>query len=135
MAYLDARGTGRVGQVFDAQVVIKEGKFRLKAEQLRRFEQQESTCSLRVQGCCWEEPAAKELLDASPVVADLGAATECEVHKVDTVGMNDGKGFGTVLGVGTGIGGVVTELEDVAGMSERRLLKIGPVPFLWLVSG
>ena len=85
---------------------------------MRGFEKHESARSLRVQGCCWEEPAAKKLLDVGPMVADLGTATEREIHEVDPVGVNDSKRFCTVLGVRTCIGGVVTELEDVAGLSE-----------------
>ena len=33
------------------------------------------------------------------MLANLGAPAECEVHKVDPVGVNDGEGFGTALGI------------------------------------
>ena len=72
-----------------------------------------------VKGCRWEKPAAKELLDASTVLANLRAPTECEVHKMDSVGMNDGEGFGAALRVCAGVRRMVTKLEDMASPLKR----------------
>ena len=68
------------------------------------------------------------------MLTDLSASTECEVDKVDSAGMNDGKGLGTALGIRTCVGRVMAELEDMARLLERRLLEERPVPFLCLLT-
>lgn len=65
--------------------------------------------------------------------ANLGATAERKVYEVDAVGVNNSECLGTGLGIRTRLGGVVTKLEDVAGLSKRRLLKIYSIPFLGLV--
>ena len=64
------------------------------------------------------------------MLANLGAATECEVHEVDPICMNNRKGFGTGLRTCANIFRVMTELEDVANLSKRRPLKIESIPSL-----
>lgn len=68
------------------------------------------------------------------MVTDLRAAAECEIDEVDPVGVKNGEGFGATLRICARICRVVTELEDVTGLLERRLLKMRPVPFLSSVS-
>lgn len=64
------------------------------------------------------------------MTTSLTAGTVCEIDEMNPIGVNDGEGSGTALGICTRIVGVVAELEDVTRLPERRLFKIGPVPFL-----
>ena len=50
---------------------------------------------------------------------------------MDPICMDDGEGFSAPLGAGTLVGGMVTKLEDVSGLSERGLLEIPAVPCLF----
>ena len=50
--------------------------------------------------------------------ANLGATAERKVYEVDPVGVNNSEGLGTGLGICTWISGVVTKLEDLAGLSK-----------------
>lgn len=60
----------------------------------------------------------------------LAASTVCEVHEVDPIDVDNGKGLGASLGVRTLFGRVVTKLENVTGFPKRGSLKIKPSPFL-----
>ena len=117
--YINIRSASRIRQRFDANVVIIEGEFGLKTEKLRSFEKDKRACSLRVQARGRKQPTSEELLDAGPVFSDLGAAAEHEVHNMNPICMEDGEGSGTALGVCAWEGGVVTELEEVTGLSKR----------------
>ena len=68
------------------------------------------------------------------MLADFGTATECEVDKVDPVGVNDGECFSAGLRICTRNRRAMAKLEDEAKLSKRRLLKIRPVPFLQLAT-
>ena len=59
---------------------------------------------------------AEVLLDSSPMVTDLGAATEHEIHDMNPIGVEDGEASGTVLRICTLVCRVVTELEDMTGL-------------------
>ena len=100
-------------------MVIVEGEFGLKTEQLCSFEKDERACGLRVQARGRKQPTPEKLLDASPMFSDVGAAAEHEVHDMNPICMDDGEGSGAALGVCAWEGGVVTELEDVTGLSKR----------------
>lgn len=50
--------------------------------------------------------------------ADLATPTECEVHNVDPIGMDDGERFGAQFGVCAFVGGVVAKLQKVTGFTE-----------------
>ena len=91
----------------------------MKTKQLRCFEKDERARGLRVQACCREQPASKELLDSCPMFSNVRAAAECEIHDMNPIGMEDGEGSGTALRVCAWEGGVVTELDDVTGLSKR----------------
>ena len=90
MTYVDISSAGCIRQFFDAYVIIVEGEFGLEAEQLCGFEQREGTCSLGVQSRGWEKSTPEELLDSSPMMTDRRAATECKVHDVYPIGVDDG---------------------------------------------
>lgn len=64
------------------------------------------------------------------MMTSFTTATVYEIHKVNPSCVDDGEGSSAVLGICTQIFGVVTELEGVANLPERRLLEVGPVPFL-----
>ena len=73
----------------------------------------------------------KELLNSRSVLTDLAAPAKCEVHGVNPIGMDDGKWLGALSGARTSVGGVVTKLEEVTGLTERRFLKVRAIPFLY----
>lgn len=64
------------------------------------------------------------------MLTDLGAAAKREIQKVDSITVNNGEGSCAALGICARVRGVVTELEEMSGLPERRLLKVGPVPLL-----
>jgi hypothetical protein len=53
---------------------------------------------------------------------------------VDTVGVDDGKGFRAALGIRAPIRWVVAKLENVTGVPEQRPLKILSIPSLFLLA-
>jgi hypothetical protein len=99
-------------------MVIVEGELGLKTEELCSFEKDERARGLGVQARGREQPASEELLGSSPMFSNLGAAAEHEIHNMDPIGMEDGEGSGAALWVCAWEGGVVTELEDVTGLSK-----------------
>lgn len=50
--------------------------------------------------------------------AGLSAPTEREIEKMNSIGVDDSKRPSTALGACARIGGVMTELEEVAHLSE-----------------
>ena len=71
-----------------------------------------------------------ELLDPCPMMAGLAATTECELHEVNPICVDNSERSGTALGACTWIQGMMAELKDETSLPERRPLKIGAVPFL-----
>ena len=65
------------------------------------------------------------------MVDSLRARTESQFHKMNPVGMDDCERLSTALRVCTRVCRVVPKLENMTGLTERALLKIGTVPFLW----
>lgn len=60
-----------------------------------------------------------ELLESVPVLCNLSAPAERELHVMNAIGVEDGECSGTSLGVRTPVSGVVAKLKDVTGLSER----------------
>ena len=88
-----------------------------------------------VQGRSRKKSTAEELLDFGPMMADLGTATKREIHDVNPIGVDNGKGLSAALGICAQECGVVTKLEHMTGLSKRRLLKIMTIPFLHVQVG
>jgi hypothetical protein len=60
-----------------------------------------------------------QLLNSVPMLRNLSASAERELHMVNAVGMEDSERSCASFGVRTPIGRVVAELKDEAGFSER----------------
>lgn len=71
-----------------------------------------------VKGRSWEKSTAEELLDSGTMVTDLRAATECEIHDVNPVGVDNGEGSSTTLRVRARECRVMAELEDMTSLSK-----------------
>ena len=71
-------------------------------------------------------------MDPGPMMADLGATTECEIDDVDAVGVDDGKWSSATLRIRARKSRVVAKVEDIASIPKRRPLEISSVPFLCL---
>jgi hypothetical protein len=58
------------------------------------------------------------------MVTGLSALAKCEVDKMDSIYMDNGKGFGATLGIRAWIGRVMAKLEEEACFPERGCLKV-----------
>jgi len=58
------------------------------------------------------------------MITSRGATTVCKVDKVNSVGVNDGKGLGATLRVCAWFDGVVAKLEEVTCLPERGFLEV-----------
>ena len=59
---------------------------------------------------------AEELLDSGPMMTYLGAAAECEINDVDTVGVDDGKRSSATLRIRAWKHRMVAKVEDMASI-------------------
>ena len=75
---------------------------------------------------------AEELLDPGPMMANLGATTECEIDDVNAIGVDDGKWTSATLRICARKRRVVAKVEDIASIPKRQPLEISSVPFLCL---
>lgn len=50
--------------------------------------------------------------------ADLRAAAECEIHNMNPIGVENSEGSRATLGMRAWKRGVVTELEDMTGLTK-----------------
>lgn len=64
------------------------------------------------------------------MLGDLGAAAVCKVQKMDPIGLYDSEGPGTSLRIRALVGRVMTKLEEITRLPERRLLEMKAIPFL-----